>query len=694
MRSFVAVLFLIFSHGLAESATAQELVPVGPEFQVNVETANSQLRPRVAIGQGGGLVVTFESFDLFNEPGVRARLYDLNSGAAGSDFQVASADRYLALPDAAVGTDGRFLVVWQNGFDADVFGKFYSATGNLQVGPVFINPSEFGAQTRAAAMPLAEGGFAVVWHDRPSDDDPYPGDPKGPFLIKGRRFSATGSPVGEFTVSELEAYYFNFGVAVDGGGAPGFVVAWADQGSIGDDNSAESIQARRFTDQGQAIGGQFQVNTETPGRQIYPAIAMAPGGDFFVVWESLSPEPNIRGQRYAADGTALGGEFQVNGFDTGAQRRPAISVDSRGNYFVVWDSEFSAGSDTSELSVQLRIFDGDGFPLSDEQQVNVQTTGFQLRPDVATSHDGTFVVVWDGESSAGTDEDFSVQGRRFALVDELCASDDTSLCLNQERFRVEIEWRDFTGNTGAGRVVSADSEDSGLFWFFSDTNWEVLVKVLDGCAFNQHFWVFAAATTDVEYTLRVTDTLTGVVATYFNPLGNPSAAITDTSALQVCGPRSPSAASVVPSLSVSGGTNHLAPTRIPPRMVEGTTPEIGTACTAGSDRLCLNAGRFELTMRWEDFAGNSGDGQVVPLGTDDSGLFWFFSGDNWEVLVKVLDGCAINQHFWVLAAASTDVGYTLTVRDTETGLVKEYRNPLGIAAPAVVDTSAFEVCTP
>ncbi|MEM7586556.1 MAG: beta-propeller fold lactonase family protein [Acidobacteriota bacterium] len=116
-----------------------------------------------------------------------------------------------------------------------------------------------------------------------------------------------------------------------------------------------------------------------------------------------------------------------------------------------------------------------------------------------------------------------------------CVPSPQTLCLGNGRFRVEVQWRDFEGTLGTGQVVSAaESADSGLFWFFDANNWEMLVKVLDGCAITNHHWVFAAATTDVAYTLTVTDTQTGVSKSYSNPLGTSAAAITDTSALAVC----------------------------------------------------------------------------------------------------------------------------------------------------------------
>ena len=76
-----------------------------------------------------------------------------------------------------------------------------------------------------------------------------------------------------------------------------------------------------------------------------------------------------------------------------------------------------------------------------------------------------------------------------------CQPDATRLCLNQGRFQVEVDWRDFQDRTGSGEIAH-DSDDSGLLFFFDPDNWEMLVKVLDGCDFNGNYWVFAAATTN------------------------------------------------------------------------------------------------------------------------------------------------------------------------------------------------------
>ena len=102
-----------------------------------------------------------------------------------------------------------------------------------------------------------------------------------------------------------------------------------------------------------------------------------------------------------------------------------------------------------------------------------------------------------------------------------------------------------------------------------------------------------------------------------------------------------------------------------------------------------------MVVDWRTGGGQAGRGVVVREGTNDSGLFRFFNPENWEVLIKVLDGCAVNGHVWVYGASTTDLGYTIRVTDTVTGAVKEYRNEPGMPAPAITDPAAFpDGCRP
>ncbi len=128
-------------------------------------------------------------------------------------------------------------------------------------------------------------------------------------------------------------------------------------------------------------------------------------------------------------------------------------------------------------------------------------------------------------------------------------------------------------------------------------------------------------------------------------------------------------------------------------LVEASDP--AGSCEPGRETRCLQDSRYSVTVEWWKADGESGAARVVREGTDDSGLFWFFAPDNWEVLIKVLDGCALNGNVWVFGASTTDLGYRIAVTDTKTGAVKEYTNDPGLPAPAIADTAAFAAnCQP
>jgi hypothetical protein len=99
-----------------------------------------------------------------------------------------------------------------------------------------------------------------------------------------------------------------------------------------------------------------------------------------------------------------------------------------------------------------------------------------------------------------------------------CAPSAIRLCLQQERFAVEARWRDFAGNEGVAQAIPLTA-DTGFFWFFDPALTELAVKVLDGRPVNSRFWVYYGALSNVEYTVTVTDLLTGAVREYFNPAG-------------------------------------------------------------------------------------------------------------------------------------------------------------------------------
>ena len=120
----------------------------------------------------------------------------------------------------------------------------------------------------------------------------------------------------------------------------------------------------------------------------------------------------------------------------------------------------------------------------------------------------------------------------------------------------------------------------------------------------------------------------------------------------------------------------------------GTSTPPATTCVPNATTLCLNGNRFQAQVSWRVASqGTAGNGTAISL-SGDTGYFWFFSSGNVELVVKALDGRAVNGYFWIFYGALSDVEYTLTVTDTATGAVKTYSNPQGRLA-STADTSAF-----
>jgi hypothetical protein len=113
---------------------------------------------------------------------------------------------------------------------------------------------------------------------------------------------------------------------------------------------------------------------------------------------------------------------------------------------------------------------------------------------------------------------------------------------------------------------------------------------------------------------------------------------------------------------------------------------LGT-CRPGAEVLCLGDRRFEVRARWAA-NGQQGSGQAAEI-SRDTGRLSFFSPGNIELVVKVLDACALDGHFWVFVGGLTNLGVVLTVTDTKTGAVRTYENSAGTAFAPIQDTTAF-----
>ncbi|MFN8640840.1 MAG: hypothetical protein U0802_03965, partial [Candidatus Binatia bacterium] len=169
-------------------------------------------------------------------------------------------------------------------------------------------------------------------------------------------------------------------------GSGDFVVVWE---SFGQDGDYIGIVGRRYAANGVAQGGEFPANSFTVGPQSVPDVSVGADGSFVVVWQGYGPggdDGDVFARRFASNGSAQGGEFQVNDPVAGSYEGAAAVATTASGFVVVWDDY---------ADVFARRFDSAGAPLGAPFQVNLPSQGFQGSADVAATADGGFVIAWE-----------------------------------------------------------------------------------------------------------------------------------------------------------------------------------------------------------------------------------------------------------------------------------------------------------
>lgn len=136
-----------------------------------------------------------------------------------------------------------------------------------------------------------------------------------------------------------------------------------------------------------------------------------------------------------------------------------------------------------------------------------------------------------------------------------------------------------------------------------------------------------------------------------------------------------------------------------PAIAQWLNPVVASGpCVPGATTLCIDHSpgdkRFKIQVSYatSQGGGQSGSGSAIPLsslGVTEGGLFWFFGPTNPEMLIKIIDGCSLTSHFWLFYAATTNVGFIVTVTDTVALNQAVYTNQDLQAAVPVQDTSAL-----
>lgn len=377
-------------------------VPLGAEFRVNAYTTGQQTRPSVASGSDGRFAVVWQSQGQDGSGyGVYLRRHDA-SGAPLSlaDFRV---NTYVTgdqdRPAVASDPTGRLVVAWRSALqDGDGDGVFARQYNTSGVGGAAFQVDAYTTGRQTYPAVAMHGSGAYVVAWNSDGQD---GSGLGVFA---RRYDAAGTPGGEFMVNLHTRFGQTYpSVAMD---APGnFVVVWQSHHQYGDANYGAF--GRRYNATGIPQASEFLVNSYTTDDQLVPSVALEPGGNFVVVWSSTGQDGSGRGvfgQRFNVSGSPRGAEFQVNLYTTGDQVRAKVAADADGNFVVVWQS---LGQDGNLEGVFGRTYDASGEPRGSEFKVNSHTTGQQIWASVSSSATGTFVVAW---RTAGIGQDGSGSG--------------------------------------------------------------------------------------------------------------------------------------------------------------------------------------------------------------------------------------------------------------------------------------------
>lgn len=329
----------------------QVFTPIGPEVKVNTHTTGPQYNAKVISLSDGSLVVAWESYDQDGSGfGIYGQRYSNDGIPIGSEFQIntyTAGDQSSPLITAL--SNGGFVVTWgsynQDGSGWGLYGQRFDANGN-QAGAEFqINTYTQSWQYMSDVISLKNGAFVVTWTSESQDRDSGG--------IYAQRYSAEGTPAGaEFRINTHTTgdQRLASGAALADGG---FVVAWT---SSGQDGSGKGVYAQRFSADGTSVGAEFQVNTYTWHDQWGPmSVTGTPDGGFVITWVSDVQDGGYQGhygQRYDQNGNPVGGEFEA-GYDD----REFYTELQDGSFLMVTDKVTEGANDPDVYFQRFRLND-------------------------------------------------------------------------------------------------------------------------------------------------------------------------------------------------------------------------------------------------------------------------------------------------------------------------------------------------
>ncbi|MDZ7319041.1 MAG: right-handed parallel beta-helix repeat-containing protein [candidate division KSB1 bacterium] len=356
--------------------------------RVNYDVSGThQSRPALAAAADSAFIAAWVD-QRHQQSDIYAQRFDNKGNKILGNFKVNdvawdSTSATLELVDVACANDGSFIVVWENGAQHTILAQRYDVIGQ-RIGTNFKISNGFNPNI--AISPT--GSYVVVF--------------KNGYPIQGKRYINLQDTVGQvFNVSHIMEYHRNADVAMANDGS--FIVVWEAEVSMG----VTRIYGQRYDANGNELGSNFRIDDD-PGHnwKTVPAIAIAPDGSFFVVWDDYrETDQGIFGQLYSKDRVKQGVNFKINDDTTHySPSSPAIAVNSQGKYVVTWCDYRHGNHD-----IFAQRFNADGSINQANYRVNQDNgTSEQLYPKVAYVGSKIFHF-WQDNRFSGQDWDIAYQ---------------------------------------------------------------------------------------------------------------------------------------------------------------------------------------------------------------------------------------------------------------------------------------------
>ena len=296
-----------FQHIYARFLTASNTFLSTNDILVSTFASNFQINPALAVLTNGNVVVVWASYGQVNSNSMQdvyGQILSTNGAKIGTNFLV---NQFISFnqrtPTVAALKNGGFVVGWISeqqrqpvpllGTNAtyasaltgptpsvDLYARLFNASGAATTSEFMANTGVNPCANPAAAV-ATDGSFLLAWgeHDR--------ADQTNGWDIYVRPFTSAGVG-GTVTVVNTHTYGDQYIPRISCIGID-YLVAWT---SLGQDGSREGVFAQFVHNNGVPVGGEFRVNTTTPGQQMQPAVASDGVSQFLAVWTSFVGSPN------------------------------------------------------------------------------------------------------------------------------------------------------------------------------------------------------------------------------------------------------------------------------------------------------------------------------------------------------------------------------------------------------------------